>query len=61
MLIHEPVCYGRIVTSSVTQEWYETRARDARRRASRLRKDGYRVSVEGAGEQVTPSRKTRAV
>ncbi len=49
-----PQCYGRSVGPNVTQEWYETASRDARRRARRLRQMGFRVSVDSMGSQVTP-------
>ncbi len=46
-------CYSQINQGSWCQEWYETASRDAGRRARELRELGYRVVVEGLGEQVT--------
>lgn len=47
-------CYGRVVTRSACQEWYETASRDAGRRARELRSLGFKVNVCGMGYQVTP-------
>ena len=46
-------CYGLTRTRACQQEWYETASRDAGRRARVLRKQGFRVFVEGMGGQVT--------
>lgn len=50
----EPVCYGQVRGRDWVQEWYETASRHAGARARQLRKLGYRVSVSGMGQQVTP-------
>ena len=47
-------CYGRTGTHSWTQEWYETRSRDAGRRARELRRQGYSPATAAMGMQVTP-------
>ncbi len=48
------VCYGIIRSLSCQQEWYETAARTASRRAAELRRQGFRVVVSPMGFQVTP-------
>lgn len=51
--------YGRVISRTCVQEWYESASRDARKRAQDLRKKGYRVVVENMGEQVTPEGRVR--
>jgi hypothetical protein len=46
-------CYGHVPGSGWTQEHYETKSRDAGRRARFLRRQGYRVIVDWLGPQVT--------
>lgn len=53
MIKAEMVCYGRTVSRGSIQEWYETSARTARRRAKELRAAGFSVSVAPMGIQVT--------
>ena len=54
MSTNQEVCYGEpIRTASSQQEWYESAARTARIRASKLRKAGFRVYVSAMGDQVT--------
>lgn len=52
-----PICYlkmtFRYVSGYTQTEKYDTGGRDARRRASYLRKRGYQVKTWGMGEQVT--------
>jgi hypothetical protein len=50
--MNEIICYG-IYGNSTRQEYYETRSRDAGRRARQLRKLGYRVTTGSIGPQVT--------
>jgi len=45
--------YGGVRTLTWANEWYETATGDARRRAAKLRRLGYRVGVENFGAQVT--------
>ena len=47
------VCYGYVKGQGWTQEWYETKSRDAGRRAADLRLLGFRVRVSSMGTQVT--------
>lgn len=49
-----PTAYGQVHTRGGIQEWYETGAKDARQRASALRKLGYKVATQAMGSQVTP-------
>jgi hypothetical protein len=46
--------YSVVRGADFQQEWYETKSRDAGKRASQLRKLGFKVSVSGMGSQVTP-------
>jgi hypothetical protein len=53
-MTNEIICYGHPVrTRNCQQEWYETAARTARKRAMGLRKLGFKVAVSGMGNQVT--------
>lgn len=47
-------CYGAVNSGKWCQEHYETASRDARVRASELRKLGYVVTVVSMGDQITP-------
>lgn len=49
----DATCYGLVRTRTCQQEWYDTASRDAGRRARVMRKQGFRVFVEGMGGQVT--------
>lgn len=46
--------YGVYRSRHSQQEWYETKSRDARKRAKYLRTLGFKVSVSQGGPQVTP-------
>lgn len=46
-------CYGQYRFHDSVQETYESASRDARTRASELRKEGFRVIVSPLGPQVT--------
>ena len=47
-------CMQSVTGRNWTQESYETASGDARRRASDLRKAGYKTTVCSLGSQVTP-------
>ena len=46
-------CYGQINQGNWCQESYESASGDARKRATQLRRAGYRVTVCSLGSQVT--------
>lgn len=46
-------CYNQINNGNWAQEWYETSTGDAKKRAYRLRRAGYRVSLQAMGPVVT--------
>lgn len=49
----EITCYGQTVMGTMVDEYYETAAKTAGRRARMLRKLGYKVLVRGMGPQTT--------
>jgi hypothetical protein len=46
-------CLLAVNCRTIRQETYETKSNDARRRASDLRKAGYKVLVSSLGEQIS--------
>ena len=55
----EPFCYGRTVTHTWAQEWYETASRHAAIRTRTLRRLGWRAVSQAMGSQVTPVGRVR--